>query len=226
MARYPEVETGRNPLPPFPLFRSRAREALTSAARRRACRPLRGVSAAGRIRGSDGRPPAQRARGRGSRKACVRRTNIVAQRTPEIGVRIALGACGRDVMMLVMRDATAGSAAVALLAGYVPAWRASRVDPMLPAVGVGEDDLVGNRRRSPVPLSPSFPLFVHARTRGSPRQREVGGRRPPRAFHHFRFSLAPAQGSPRRREVGRAGILGRLRVAAFRGSDGRAPVGL
>jgi len=95
---------------------------------------------------------------------------IVAQRTREIGVRIALGAVARNVIILVMRDvflltaigiaiglpaawgltrmvrsqlygiqpndaltiaaATVGIAFVALLAGYLPALRATRVDPM------------------------------------------------------------------------------------------------
>jgi predicted permease len=95
---------------------------------------------------------------------------IVAQRTREIGLRIALGASGRDVIGLVMKDvfiltgigiaiglpaawgltrmvrsqlygiepndaftiaaATLGIAFVALMAGYVPALRATRVDPM------------------------------------------------------------------------------------------------
>ncbi|HLY16185.1 MAG TPA: ABC transporter permease [Bryobacteraceae bacterium] len=95
---------------------------------------------------------------------------VVAQRTREIGVRIALGASRQDVISLVMKDvvmltgigiliglpaawaltrivqeqlygiqpndaltiaaATIGIAFVALLAGYVPAQRATRVDPM------------------------------------------------------------------------------------------------
>ena len=96
---------------------------------------------------------------------------MVAQRTREIGVRMALGAATGDVVWLVMKDvfilagigitvglpaawaltrmvksqlygiqpndtmtivaATLGIACVALLAGYVPARKATRVDPML-----------------------------------------------------------------------------------------------
>jgi ABC-type antimicrobial peptide transport system permease subunit len=95
----------------------------------------------------------------------------VARRTREIGVRVALGAAGSDVVRLVMREvvALAGSGiliglvaalvvgrffraqlygivpadplaivaaavtlgAVALLAGYIPARRASKVDPLI-----------------------------------------------------------------------------------------------
>jgi predicted permease len=96
---------------------------------------------------------------------------MVAQRTREIGVRMALGASSGDVLWLVMKDvvvlagigiavglpaawaltrlvksqlygiqpndtltivaATLGIACVALLAGYVPARKATRVEPML-----------------------------------------------------------------------------------------------
>jgi ABC-type antimicrobial peptide transport system permease subunit len=96
---------------------------------------------------------------------------MVAQRTREIGVRMALGAASTDVVWLVMKEvlllagigiaiglpaawgltrmvksqlygiqpndaltivaATLGIALVALLAGYVPARRATLVDPML-----------------------------------------------------------------------------------------------
>jgi len=95
---------------------------------------------------------------------------MVAQRTREIGVRMALGAARNDVVWLVMREvlllagigiavglpaawglsryvksqlygiaptdivtmalATLGIAAIALLSGYMPALRATRIDPM------------------------------------------------------------------------------------------------
>jgi ABC-type antimicrobial peptide transport system permease subunit len=94
----------------------------------------------------------------------------VARRTREIGIRVALGALGKDVVWMVMREAllliaigvaiglpaafaltryiqaqlygltpndplTISAAAAALiaaaaLAGYIPAMRASRVDPV------------------------------------------------------------------------------------------------
>ncbi len=95
---------------------------------------------------------------------------MVARRTREIGIRMALGASGGSVVWLVMREvmllvgigvaiglpaalgltrlvrtqlfgvdpsdaltlclATAGIAAVALLSGYLPARRATAIDPM------------------------------------------------------------------------------------------------
>jgi ABC-type antimicrobial peptide transport system permease subunit len=94
----------------------------------------------------------------------------VAQRTREVGIRMALGAAQRNVIWMVMREvlilvavgvaagvvfslvltrvvqsqlfgltphdpatltlATATLGFVACAAGYIPAWRASRLDPM------------------------------------------------------------------------------------------------
>jgi ABC-type antimicrobial peptide transport system permease subunit len=95
---------------------------------------------------------------------------MVVRRTREIGIRMALGAHGRSVAWLIMKEvlvllaigvaialplalgltrfvqsqlygikpndplsltlATLGIATVALLAGYVPAYRATRIDPI------------------------------------------------------------------------------------------------
>ena len=87
-------------LPPFPLSYA----------------PTRGAPSCC-IGGSDGRRAAQPERWRGDRKACV---------TPEIGVRIALGACGRDVMMLVMRDVFLLTG-VGIAIGLPTAWALTRM---------------------------------------------------------------------------------------------------
>lgn len=64
---------------------------------------------------------------------------LVARRTREIGIRMALGAVPGHVLWLIMREvlvlvavgvATAGIAGVAVMAGYLPARRATRIDPM------------------------------------------------------------------------------------------------
>jgi putative ABC transport system permease protein len=62
---------------------------------------------------------------------------LTAQRVPEIGVRLALGASARGVMWLVLRQSLwmivvgVGAGVLgALPASTVPAFRASRVDPL------------------------------------------------------------------------------------------------
>jgi putative ABC transport system permease protein len=63
---------------------------------------------------------------------------LIAQRTQEFGVRMALGASAASVMAMVAREgvALAGLGAAlgigaALAVSGVPAWRAARVDPTL-----------------------------------------------------------------------------------------------
>lgn len=114
----------------------------------------------------------------------------MARRTPEFGMRVALGAASRDVLRMVMLDAAAlvgvggvigmtagvlaarwaGSrvsgllygvevfdrttlivaplvlVAVALAAAYLPARRASRVDPVMGRCGASEHTAVGHHR--------------------------------------------------------------------------------